>query len=747
MQIIEYPIFCWNLSEKTVIGHLLGTDYQLVAENRKTLRAMFSEYVQKQLKTGSIYFFELEDYKVESFSFNVKPHYREGEKIYPTKGDTEVGIHAVFGENDRGFYECYLVELDRRFYYYDKKDLKKLVEHFSKNILQESSPSDICNLLLPSAPWLEKLPVKVPPQKSGKNENSIDYLSYKTLSAVGERLPFGRKEKTGIIPNAAWERGPIVDHIIRLMIDENLNVLLVGNSGVGKSAVIRETIRKAHSRQKSLKPWSRNSFWRTTPSRITAKAKYLGEWQLVCEDLIEELQEVNGIVWVENFVSLATTGGEGAEDSVAAFLRPFIRDGNLQLISEVTPPQLEAMRRLLPGFVEHFRFITVEEMDRQTTMKVFQYFDEYIDKTRKKSFSQKALEMSYALLDRFIRYEKFPGKAVRFLSACVNKSIQDGYDQIEAEQVIEQFSFQTGMPEILLRDDILLEGNELFEFFSQKIKGQDHVIRQICSLIKVFKAGLNDPQKPIGTMIFAGPTGVGKTATAKAISDYLFGIGQAYKPFVRLDMSEFQHPSQIYRLIGPDGKLIRHVREKPFGVVLFDEIEKANPMIFDALLTVLDEGMLIDASGRLTDFRNTIIIMTSNLGANQRSSLGFNPGQNQSYEADIRAFFRPEFFNRIDHCLVFQPLEEAIIREIALAELNDIQTREGIRQRTLTFSFTENLIAFVVSKGFDPKYGARPLQREIERLVVAPLARMLVEDTKLKDKKVVVDYRDGVVFR
>jgi ATP-dependent Clp protease ATP-binding subunit ClpC len=188
------------------------------------------------------------------------------------------------------------------------------------------------------------------------------------------------------------------------------------------------------------------------------------------------------------------------------------------------------------------------------------------------------------------------------------------------------------------------------------------------------------------------------------------------------------------------------VREKPFCVVLLDEIEKAHPLIFDALLTVLDEGLLLDSAGRITDFRNTIIIMTSNLGTSQRSSLGFRKYQSDEFEASIKSFFRPEFFNRIDLILPFHSLDEATIREITVSELHSIENRDGIQNRNIRLVFTDVLIRFVSEKGFDKKYGARPLQREIERLIVAPLARLLLQQPTLQNRTVTVDYAGQVTF-
>jgi ATP-dependent Clp protease ATP-binding subunit ClpA len=746
MKTYEYPLLCQNLPSGTILGRIVGMDTELVSNDLSSLKADLAGYIEKKLRIYAFEEPEIKNAKLKRVKLEVRPHYKDDERVFPIKEPLEVEVVAVYGSNDYGYFECFFPMLGSSFYFYQEKDVEKLIKHFARDLFYSMRPEEVTRLLKTDKPWLEKLKVNVPKAKSGSQQVQVDYTKFKNLFSIAERLPQPRKGQGSIQSPAAWERSHLVNRLKHIMLEENANVLLVGKSGVGKSAIIREAIRELHSKQKSQLPFERNSFWRSAPVRLTAKAKYLGEWQMICEQIVSELEGANGFLWLENFVTLVTIGGSGPEDSIAAFLLPFIRAGQLKLIGEMTVEQLEAMRRLLPGFAEHFKIISVKEMDEATSLKVFDLFNNHIKRIANIAFDRDALELSYVLLDRFMRYDSFPGKAIRFLSQCANAAVLEEHTSIDKNFVINTFTGQTGIPDFLLRDELPLNGEELKAFFLEKIKGQDHVIDKVCSIIKVFKAGLNDPEKPISTLLFAGPTGVGKTATAKALSSYFFGQGQATQPLIRLDMSEFQHPAQIYRLIGSDGKLVRQVREKPFSVVLLDEIEKAHPQIFDALLTVLDEGMLIDDTGRLTDFRNTIIIMTSNLGSKRGSSLGFRNYQGEDYEGDIRSFFRPEFFNRIDMCLVFRPLEGETIQKIAKLELENIAYRDGIRQRKLKLLFSEQLIAYVAQKGFDPKYGARPLQREVERLIIAPMARMLVERPELQGQEIMVDYDGEIVI-
>ena len=215
-------------------------------------------------------------------------------------------------------------------------------------------------------------------------------------------------------------------------------------------------------------------------------------------------------------------------------------------------------------------------------------------------------------------------------------------------------------------------------------------------------------------------------------------------------MSEYQHPSQITRFLGTGtepGKLVQQVRERPFAVLLLDEAEKATPAIFDAFLTVLDEGMLVDAFGRVTNFRNCIIILTSNLGATNRASIGYGNRlpDDETYRSAIGKFFRPEFVNRIDHVVVFQPLLQDSIRLIAEKELEEVKTREGFAKRNLKISFTERVVAHISRVGFHEKYGARPLQRAVEDVIVKGLAKWLLENPGVEGRALVVDVDEGGV--
>lgn len=511
-----------------------------------------------------------------------------------------------------------------------------------------------------------------------------------------------------------------------------------------------QAIRKITNQSRKLN--LKNTFWQIMPQRITASSKYLGEWQETCEELVDELQMANGILWVVDIIRLLQVGGEGPEDSIASFLLSFLQQGKLQMVGEVTESELESMRRLLPGFVENFQITKIQELSESKIQNILNQFAAFSGKNMKIHIQQEALMLAYRLLLRYYPYESFPGKAINFLSKCVSETELNEENIVTKEVVIQNFVNQTGLPELFLRDDILLNKKDLENHFLSRIIGQKDAVDKLCEVVKIFKAGLNNPGKPITTLVFAGPTGVGKTASAKALAEYFFGKGQKQSPLIRIDMSEFQYSGQINRFIGSGqepGKLIQDIRERPFSVLLLDEVEKAAPAIFDALLTVLDEGVLVDAFGRVTNFRNTIIILTTNLGASNRLSIGFqkDADSDAKYLSAINSFFRPEFVNRIDGVVLFNSLTKKDIFLITLKELEELKSREGFVKRGLELHFSKNVANHLTKTGFDERYGARSLQRMLEQLIVNPMANWLLKHPSAKNRKITVDFDKDLTIK
>lgn len=752
MDKIDYPLLYFEFQEGAVLGILVGTELEAMDKDLRSLKSALLDHLQKQYKKYDDYpLMDIMEPRLRMVEASIRPAYRDRTGSYPLSSTLKVSVPAVFGETEQGYFECYLPLFGESFYYYDARQFDALVQHVVVTLLNRYSPEKIYRLQMLPRPSLDVVPLKVNYDRD-LYWSGIEYKrEYKVLNRLAERVPQKKniRRSMSALPEAAWEQEEKVTEVADKLISTRSNVLAVGRPGTGKSAVLRQAIKKITAR--SRKQQLGYTFWRILPQRITASSKYLGEWEELCELLVEELNLANGILWVEDVVRLLQIGGEGPEDSVAAFLLSFLQQGKLQMVGEATPQELESMRRLLPGFAEAFQVVLIEELDEKKVISVLDKFAEYSEKSLQMPIAKEALQLSYRLLLRYYPYESFPGKGIKFLGQCVSEGQLRRAEKVTKKAVFDNFIRQTGLPEFFLRDDLLLDIEELQGYFNQRIIGQPDAVSKLCSLVKVYKAGLNNPYKPINTLLFAGPTGVGKTASAKALADYFFGKGQRKSPLVRIDMSEFQYPGQIVRLIGAGrepGQLVKDIRERPFSVLLLDEVEKADPSIFDALLGLMDEGVLVDAYGRETNFRNTIVIMTSNLGASGQKSIGFGQKEDEDavYLSAITRHFRPEFVNRLDSVVVFGSLNQEDIRAITRKELGELSQREGFAKRQIDIQFSEKVVSYIASIGFDARYGARPLQRAVEQSLMTPIANWLLQHPKAENCRLQVDYQDRLVI-
>lgn len=733
MAVLSYPLVCWQLDDDLVFGMLLGTNFQAVERNAKRLKTAMAETLQRERERGRyVPDPDVDDPQLRIVRVQVNLAHRTDKGSFPVPTRTEIAVAAVYGAKaSEGYLKCWLPWLEESFYYYDEAQLPMLIQHFTRDRLDGTAPEEAQRYVARGTPWLE-----IVESRREDREVARQYVprhvrdAHAQLAMVADRLPEagGRRSAQGL-SETAWEQGALVDEIAARLARGG-NLLLVGETGVGKSVVIAEAIRKAHraTADRDAPP----TFWRSNSERLVGRAKYLGEWQALCDQAMQWLDISRGVLWLTDFLNLMQIGGEGPEESMAAYLLPALKRGTLRLIGEGSPGELEAARRRLPAFVDCFEPLSLPEMDGQRARRVLELFAAQSKSALSVEIEQPALDIGYRLLTRYVRYERFPGKAVRFFGECVREAIADREPVVTETRAIAQFARFTGLPERFLRDDQPLDDAEVQAYFAGQLFGQDAAIRHLKDVVYLFKSGLNDPAKPIATLLFAGPTGVGKTAAAKALAGYFYGANNGVDPLFRVDMSEFQHAFQIARLIGTGkrpGKLVEHVRQRPFSVVLLDEIEKADASVFDMMLGVLDEGRLRDSHGRVTDFRGTIVVMTTNLGVRHGSSPGFaNSDAAVDATHEIRQFFRPEFFNRIDRLVHFAPLGFESIAAIARQELKALERREGLLRRGLTLRFAPAVVDFVAAVGFSPRYGARPLQRAVEQHVVAAIARALFGD-------------------
>ncbi|MCI0488662.1 MAG: AAA family ATPase [Blastocatellia bacterium] len=692
------------------------------------------------------------DARLIHYKVAVRPEYRLENRIYPTEGAVNLRVACVYGRQEGGLLVCSLPIFDIRFYYYESKALKDLVTAYVQETLKGLTPQQLSRFLPPKNVSLEEIVLQLPQKE--KRYRYIPDLS--TLSLVAEPLGERRLRRQY---TQAWEREREVADLAQRLNREKANVIIVGETGTGKTTLLANAVRNIERQIKQTEEDEDEQypyrFWLTSGGRLIAGMQYLGQWQERCERVIEELSGISGArsgttLCAGNLLDLILAGSREPRASIAAFLLPYLERGELQLVAEATPGELDACRRLLPGFVEMFQVLKLEEFDHAKAITILDRAVESLERNHRVEVSESVGELVYRLFRRFVPYQAFPGRTIAFLNQLFERAALERASEVTAQNAIEQFIRQTGLPELFLRDDMLLGQSEVIETFSKEVIGQSEACRAAANIVTTFKAGLNDPDRPVGVLLFCGPTGVGKTQLARSISNYFFGHGDERDRLIRLDMSEYTGPGAAERLItGPEGlpsDLIKRVRQQPFVVVLLDEIEKAYREVFDVLLSVLDEGRLTDRYGRTTTFKSAVIIMTSNLGADKMRPLGFDKSAAQSHSAKgrgagsgFKSFFRPEFYNRIDSIVSFKPLDEEMILAITRKELSEIPEREGLSQAGMDFTWTDALLAHLAKQGFDARYGARPLQRAMESLVVAPLARYLLEHPGLKGACVQAD--------
>lgn len=696
---------------------------------------------------------DFQDARLIEVRVEVRPEYQEDNRIYPSEEPLILRVPCVYGRTSTGALTCALPTLGVRFFYNKADELKNLVTHYARERLRAQPPSGVARFLPPKQVALEEIGLHV-----NRKERSYRYTpTLETLETVAE--PLGDKKLRRHFARA-WQREPQVADLIRRLGSEKANVILVGEGGAGKTSVLIEAVRHLEATQVNedddeSEGRARFKYWQTAGARLIAGMQYLGEWQERCERVIEELAQLSGVLCLENLLDLLRTGSGNVNESLGAYFMPYLQRGELRLVAEATPPELDACRRLLPGFVDLFQILPLPAFNRTQALTVLKRVATNHSRNLKLAIAEEVPATLYRLFHRFQPYQAFPGKVIFFLNNLAERAARDAAKTISVEEVIAQFIRQMGLPEVFLREEIPLTYNDVLTAFRAQVIGQEAACAAAAQLVTTFKAGLNDPQRPLGVLLFCGPTGVGKTELARALARYFFGHGEPQDAkgdrLVRLDLSEYAGWGAAQRLlIGPDGEpseFIKQVRHQPFCVVLLDEIEKAHAAVFDVLLSVFDEGRLTDVLGRVTTFRSAVIVMTSNLGADKLETVGFETRGAPSYTREAMSFFRPEFFNRLDAIVQFNPLSAEMMRAITAKELRELAAREGLQRNGLRLEWEEDLIEHLITLGFDHRYGARPLQRTIEATVVAPLAKYLLAHPGLKNTSLRLTLAEGNQLR
>lgn len=590
------------------------------------------------------------------------------------------------------------------------------------------------------------------------------------------------------------------------------NPIILGDPGVGKTAIV-EAIAQRIIDKKVARVLVNKRLISINMTTIVAGTKYRGEFEERMKNIVEELKNNdNIIVFIDELHTIVGAGGVSGALDASNILKPALARGQVQCIGATTLDEYRENVEDDGALTRRFQEVFINAPSVDDTIDILTRIKHNYEEYHSVEYTPEAIEACVRMSDRYIKQRELPDKAIDLLDEAgarthlmevkvpsriktlekqseeikenKKKAVEDqDYElaarlrddqislegkiieetriweeslkltkrQITVADIAETISTQTGIPVNKLGTDDLKSIKNMSKEIKNMIIGQDRAVDALCNVIKRSRTGVASHGKPSGSFMFLGPTGVGKTETVKALTEYMFGDIDS---MVRIDMSEYMEKFAVSRLIGSPpgyvgyeegGQLTEAVRRKPYSVVLFDEIEKAHPDVFNTLLQVLDEGRLTDSNGRVVDFTNTIIIMTSNVGARKVSDFGSGIGFSSSstiaeeskkmdsiIKKELKNKFSPEFLNRLDDIILFDQLQDEDILKIVQIELNAFCERMAMEG--YSFKFTKLAKDFLVKEGYDQAYGARPVKRAIQRYVEDIVADAILDQSLKADK-------------
>ena len=601
------------------------------------------------------------------------------------------------------------------------------------------------------------------------------------------------------------------------------NPALIGDPGVGKTAIVEGLAQRIVACE-TPGPLLDKRVLMLDVGSLVAGTMYRGQFEERLKKVIEEIKDTQSILFIDELHMLVGAGAAGSSVDAANILKPALSRGELQCIGATTLDEYRKYIESDAALERRFQPVFVDEPTVEETIDILLGVRERYEAHHSLRITDEAVEAAARLSARYISDRYLPDKAIDLIDEAASrvrmykapqalglketfanlKAIQkekeeafnaqryedavslreqeeelearldqlrlnwnpltDG-PQVTAEDIVEVVSMWTGIPLTRISGEETERLLQMEDVLHKRIVGQDEAITAIAKSVRRARAGLKDPKRPIGSFIFLGPTGVGKTELAKALTEFMFGTEEA---LLQLDMSEFMERHTVSRLVGAPpgyigyeeaGQLTEAIRRRPYSVVCFDEVEKAHPEAFNMLLQIMEDGHLSDAKGHKVDFRNTIIIMTSNIGAeliSRQTSLGFTVSrdeaktQEEAYEemkekllAELKRTFRPEFLNRVDGVMVFKALTKEEIKQIVDLELNKV--RQRLEEQQLELEVSEAAKEHLAQEGYDTSFGARPLKRVIQRLVEDPLSEGLLAGEFQEGDTVLADLEDDEV--
>jgi ATP-dependent Clp protease ATP-binding subunit ClpC len=504
------------------------------------------------------------------------------------------------------------------------------------------------------------------------------------------------------------------------------SLLVAGESQVGKSSFLRLLAERLRGNG-----WS---VFEASGADLQADQVYIGQLEGRIRQIVHEIVSGYKLIWyIPDIVQMAMSGRhQGQSATMLDQIAPAVAAGRLVVWGEATPNGIARLMQIKPSLRGLFEKITIDPLSANETLILAQAVLAGLAERTNIRFLANSATVALDTASQYLGGSGFPGSTLLMLKLCAIRA-QDAGEAIGPKQILETMSQLCGLPVSILDTRGQLDLKSVRDFVATHVIGQEEAVDAMVARIAMLKAGLNDPKKPIGVFLFAGPTGTGKTELAKVITQFLFG---SVERMIRIDMSEFQTHESISKILSASAdaeSLTNRVRKQPFSVLLLDEFEKSHPMIWDLFLQAFDEGRLTDAAGQVADLRHCLIILTSNLGATAHRSLGlgFAPQADEfTKEQVMRAIgqtYRPEFQNRLDKVIVFRPLTRELMRGILKKELAALLDRRGLKDRTWAIEWESSALEFLLEKGFSPEMGARPLKRAIDQYVIAPLAAIIVE--------------------
>lgn len=550
------------------------------------------------------------------------------------------------------------------------------------------------------------------------------------------------------------------DHMIQILSRKTKNnPILIGEPGVGKTAIVEGLTERLASTEAPANLQGA-TIYSLSLGALVAGASFRGEFEARMKAVLEELQaEEKAILFIDEIHTIVGAGNAEGSLDAGNLMKPLLARGTIKVIGSTTRAEYRKHFQKDRALVRRFQPIQIKEPSVTETIHILRGIRPEYEAFHQLSISDEALELSATLSKRYIPERHLPDKAIDVMDEAAAKlRITTGIDtaerMVDDQAIYSLIAKKTGIPVHKLQSDERKQLMHLEETLSSQVIGQTEAVSAVSDAIIRSRVGIQDPNRPLGSFLFLGPTGVGKTELAKVLARELF---ESEDNMIRLDMSEYMEKHSVSQLIGSPpgyvghddgGQLTEAVRFNPYAIILFDEVEKAHKDIFNLLLQVLDDGVLTDAKGRRVDFKNTILILTSNIGAHlllDQVKAGDDTPEISSEVREalhemLRQHFRPEFLNRIDEVVTFRPLSMAVMAGIVELQLATLQER--LQAQNIVLAITDQAKKWIAQEAYDPAYGARPIRRFLTTHLETPIAKMIIAEEIEAGQQLTIDVTD-----